>query len=68
MKKNDHKIFHLDSEIDEAFTSMHERIITKLKKMLVNVGLPWMQSWSTVLTKHEKMGITSNLYRLNLWF
>ena len=44
MKKNDHKIFHLDSEIDEAFTSMHERIITKLKKMLVNVGLPWMQS------------------------
>ena len=44
MKKNDHKIFHLDSEIDEAFTSMHERIITKFKKMLVNVGLPWMQS------------------------
>ena len=44
MKKNDRKIFHLDSEIDEAFISMHERIITKLKNMLVNVGLPWMQS------------------------
>ena len=39
-KRNNRKIFHSsakliasDSDIDEAFTSMHENIMTKIKKL-----------------------------------
>ena len=48
-KRNDHKIFHScakliasDSDIEEAFKSMHESIMTKIKIMLLMIALSWM--------------------------
>ena len=45
-KRNDCKIFHLcnklissDSDIDEAFKSVHQSIIAKIKIMLVKIWL-----------------------------
>ena len=48
-KRNCRKIFHLstkliasDSDIDEAFKSMHQSIMTKIKIILVKIRLSWM--------------------------
>ena len=48
-KRNDCKIFHSsakligsDSEIGETFKSMHQIIMTKIKNMLVKIGLSSM--------------------------
>ena len=48
-KKIDCKIFHscakqiaTGSDINEAFKSMHQSIITKIKAMLVKIALSWM--------------------------
>ena len=48
-KRNDCKIFHSnakliasDSDTDAAFKSMHQSIMTKIKIMLIKIGLSWM--------------------------
>ena len=48
-KKNDHKTFHSctkliarNSDIDKAFISMHQSIMTKINNMLLQIGLSWM--------------------------
>ena len=45
-KRNNHEIFHScaklnasDSDIDEAFKFMYQSITTKIKNMLVTIGL-----------------------------
>ena len=48
-KKNDRKIFHpsvkliaSDSDVDEAFKSMHQSIMTKIKILLAKIVLSYM--------------------------
>ena len=48
-KRNDCKILYSctklianDSNIDEAFKSMHQSIMTKIKIMLLKTGMLWM--------------------------
>ena len=48
-KKNDQKIFHAsaklivrDSDIDEAFESIHQSIMKKIKVILIKVGFSLM--------------------------
>ena len=49
-KINDSQIFHSCTkliasglDIDEAFKSMHQGIITKMKNYACEIGLSWMQ-------------------------
>ena len=48
-KRNHRKIFHSctkliasNSDIDKAFICMHQSIMTKIKIMLMKIGLSWM--------------------------
>ena len=36
------KLIANDSDTDEAFTSMHQSSITKIKNMFIKIGLSWM--------------------------
>ena len=79
-KRNDHKIFHsrtkltaINSDIDEAFKSMHQSIMTKIKNY---ADKDWIIL--DVIIKHSiKMSVSmrrkngnnkQGLYRLNLCF
>ena len=76
------KIFHSsaksifnDSYIDEAFGSMHQIVMTNIKKLLVRIGF-LKQLWNIVLRfwtvsieenrKHRKMTIVSSLCQFHL--
>ena len=76
------KIFHSsaksifsDSYIDEAFGSMHQIVMTNIKKLLVRIGF-LKQLWNIVLRfwtvsieenrKHRKMTIVSSFCQFHL--